>query len=622
VLTFFRENFRLLKQGHGLLRFELFYKLVGIGILVPSVLALLNLSLRVAGLTYLTNDNFVRYLTHPAGILLAIIVFAGWGFYNLTELAGLTICFYAASQGRKMAARQIFTAGIRCAGRLFRPRNFWMFPFMVIIVPLTILPLLFAYGATIQIPEFILRYIRTRWWMIGILLALLAALFILSVRWIFSLCFFCLEKRSFPQARRDSVILLRGFVWKTVWRLLIWQTVLMVAFFLAYFVFLGFALLISKIFIAGTLGMQIFIGVFQWCNLGLLLIGLCLTLPMCSIAVSQLYLTLKKQKKERLVPLKSLDIPKGRAIQPKLKWGIFAVLTVLTAWNAGYIFPAVSRGTFGFVEGLSKPWVTAHRGDSESAPENTIAAFKRAVENGADMIELDVQQLSDGALILLHDSNFRRTAGVSLNTWEATLPMVQEMEVGSWFSEKYAGEPIPTLAETLEFARENRIRLNIELKYTGHEASLEKDVAALIEEYDMQDQCVVTSMQYSVLKRVKEANPDIVTGYILSVAYGPFYGMEYADLFSVRADFVTMGMVRGLHNSGKRIYVWTVNDESNIERLIDMRVDSIITDNVPLARGLVDKPAGNAAILETFEQFFTGDNFSHNAMKLWKEIFR
>ncbi len=622
VRTFFRENIRLLKGGRGLLRFELFYKLAAVGVLVPTALALLNLSIRMAGLTYLTDDNLGRYFSHPAGILFAVGLCVGWGLYNLVELSGLTLYFYAAGQGRRMAARQIFTAGFRCAVRLFRPRNLWMLPFLLAVVPLTIFPLILVYAATVQVPEVVTRYIQERWWLLLLVLAALFLLFFLSLRWVFSLCFFSIEGESFSQARRSSVELQKGRMPRVCGMLLLWQGALLAGGLLCYVAFLGAALLLSKAFVPGTMGMFFFIDLFQWCNLGLLLLGLCVAMPACSIAICQLYLSLKRVRKERAVPLRALSLPRGRALESRVKWGIGLTLLALSVLNVGYIFPSVSRGDFGMLEGFSTPLIIAHRGDSKGAPENTMAAFRLALENDADMIELDVQQLADGSLILLHDSSFRRTAGVSRNVWEVTLPEVQEMEVGSWYSADYAGEPVPTFEEALAFARENGLRLNVELKSTGREQGLEEQVAVLIREYGMTDACVITSQQYRLLKGIKEADPDLVTGYILSVAYGAFYDLEYADLFSLRNDFVTESMVRSLHDNGKRLYVWTVNDDADIERFADMHVDGIITDNVDLARRLVDAPATNDKLLDAFERFFTGDSFSQSAKRFWKFMFR
>src|SRR5699024_3701521 len=158
---------------------------------------------------------------------------------------------------------------------------------------------------------------------------------------------------------------------------------------------------------------------------------------------------LKKEKKEKLAPLKKLDLPRGRAMDARLKWGTMSVLAALAVMNAGYIWPSMDRGTLGVIEGMQKPLITAHRGNSEDAPDDTMAAFQSALDAGADMVELDVQQLGDGSLIIMHDSNFQRTTGIDLNVWEADAGMEAEMDAGSWFSEEFAGEPVPTLEEAI-----------------------------------------------------------------------------------------------------------------------------------------------------------------------------
>ncbi len=620
--SFFRENFGLLKHGRGLLRFEIFYKLAAIGVFLPTALSLFNLSIRLSGLTYLSNENLGRYASHPAGILFTVGAVTAWGAYSLIELAGLTLYFYAAAQGRRMAARQIFTAGARCAVRLLRPRNFWMIPFLVAVVPLTILPLILAYAATVRVPDAVTGYIRGHWWLLLIALAGLFLLFLLSLRWVFSLCFFSVEGQSFPQARRSSAALQKGRMLRTAGMLLLWQGTLMAGGLLLYLLFLGAALLLSKRFVPGTIGMFLFLDLFHWCNAGVVLLGLCAAMPACGIAISQLYLRWKRERGERTVPLRALNLPRGKALTSRARRGLALTLLALSIFNIGYLFPSVSRGSFATLEELSEPLVIAHRGDSKDAPENTMAAFRLALEDRADMIELDVQQLADGSLILLHDNNFRRTAGVNRYVWETTFSDVREMEAGSWYAPDFAGEPVPTLEEALTFARENGLRLNIELKSTGREEGLEAQVAALIRDCGMTDACVITSQQYQVLRRVKEADPDLVTGYILSMAYGRFYDLEDADFFSVRQDSVTEAMVRGLHDSGKRLYVWTVNDDAGMERFAQMHVDGIITDNVDLARRIVDAPETNDKLLAAFERFFTGDSFSRSAMYFWKVMFR
>ena len=135
-----------------------------------------------------------------------------------------------------------------------------------------------------------------------------------------------------------------------------------------------------------------------------------------------------------------------------------------------------------------------------------------------------------------------------------------------------------------ELAKENNVRLNIEIKPTGHETDFEQSVVDLIREKNFEDYCVVTSQNYSVLERVKEYGEDIKTVYVMSLAYGNMNFFTAADAFSVESSNVTASLVSRVHNAGKEIYAWTVNTKNSINKMIDRNVDNIITDRVPLAR--------------------------------------
>ena len=145
---------------------------------------------------------------------------------------------------------------------------------------------------------------------------------------------------------------------------------------------------------------------------------------------------------------------------------------------------------------------------------------------------------------------------------------------------------------------QNRIKLNIEIKINGHEQYLIEKVVDLLEEYNFIDQCVITSTSYSALARVKELNSDIKTGYIMSIAYGYFYNKEYADFFSVKSSFITESMVRTAHSLGKEVHAWTVNSTTEVERLKQIGVDNIITDNPVKVREIIS----NANAIVTFKE--------------------
>lgn len=163
----------------------------------------------------------------------------------------------------------------------------------------------------------------------------------------------------------------------------------------------------------------------------------------------------------------------------------------------------------------SSTQIIAHRAGATFAPENTMAALNQAIEDRADAAEIDVQQLKDGTLIVMHDSNFKRTTGVNKNVWEVTYPEIKDYDAGFYFSPDYAGEPVPTLEDMLKIAK-NKINLMIELKLTGRGqgSSLETQTLELINRYGMINQCTIASMDLKLLENIKKTEPKIDTVYI------------------------------------------------------------------------------------------------------------
>ena len=253
---------------------------------------------------------------------------------------------------------------------------------------------------------------------------------------------------------------------------------------------------------------------------------------------------------------------------------------------------------------IRKMEITAHRGASVKYPENTMSAFVGAKELGADWIELDVQQTKDKQIVVSHDTNLGRVTGVNRDIIDMDYSEIEKLDAGSFFNKKFKGEKIPLLSDVLKYAKENNIRLNIELKPTGEEVDFEKEVVDLIKEYNFENRCVITSQVYSVLENVKKVDKDIKTVYVMSIAIGNITDAEYADAFSVEASNVNEGLVNRVHNEGKELYAWTVNTEESINNMIDMDVDNIITDNIELGKELVEKSKNSDLISEFIKTIY------------------
>ena len=215
----------------------------------------------------------------------------------------------------------------------------------------------------------------------------------------------------------------------------------------------------------------------------------------------------------------------------------------------------------------------------------------------ADRAEIDVQETADGQIVLCHDTNLKRVAGVNKKVSDLTLEQIKKLDVGSWFSSQYQGEQIPTLEEVMEYAK-GKIDLNIEIKNLGNASDLPENVMELIGQHEMQEQCIITSTNRLYLKRVKAVDPEIRTGYIISAAYGNFYSDDFIDLISIRSSFVTERLMESAHEAGKAVHAWTVNGKVEMERLKQLGVDDMITDRPVLAREILYGEEAKANLLE------------------------
>jgi glycerophosphoryl diester phosphodiesterase len=232
-------------------------------------------------------------------------------------------------------------------------------------------------------------------------------------------------------------------------------------------------------------------------------------------------------------------------------------------------------------QGLSeRVELTAHRMGAFGGPENTLAALKRAIADGADWAELDVQLTSDGALVVLHDFDLARVGGGPKAVAEATLEEVRGLDVGTALKmPAHAGERVPTLDEVIAAAG-TAIRLNIELKppTPASAAPLADAVLATVRRADLVGRCRLCSQSYEAMRRAKEAEPRLEVGYIAGAALGELARLE-VDFLMVSGRLATARLVREAHARGMQVHPWTVNDPDHLAPLLDRGVDNVITDD-------------------------------------------
>jgi glycerophosphoryl diester phosphodiesterase len=266
---------------------------------------------------------------------------------------------------------------------------------------------------------------------------------------------------------------------------------------------------------------------------------------------------------------------------------IAAVLAV-AALAAGGAWIALSR-----IDLRPRVEVTAHRGASVGAPENTLAAFRAALTAGTDWIELDVQRTADGRIVVIHDGDFLRVGGDPRKVGAVAASELDTIDVGRKYGAAFAGERVPLLEDAIALVR-GRARLNVELKYNVPDPALAPAVLGLLRRERFLDQAVVTSLDYGAVRQVEGIDPAVVTGLIVTAAVGDVLGAD-ADFLSLNAARATAALVRRAHRAGKRVHVWTVNTPDAMLELAARGVDNIITDDPALfadvrARALVLSP--------------------------------
>jgi glycerophosphoryl diester phosphodiesterase len=233
--------------------------------------------------------------------------------------------------------------------------------------------------------------------------------------------------------------------------------------------------------------------------------------------------------------------------------------------------------------------IIAHRGASADAPENTLAAMELAIHQGADWVEIDVQETAEGEVVVIHDSDLKKVGGSGLRVFQAPLEELQSVDIGSWMDPTFSDQRVPTLQQVLALCKD-RINIVIELKYYGLETQLEQSVADIVDTAGMSSQIVVMSLHYAGVQTMKSIRPEWRVGLLSSVAMGDVTRLE-VDFLAINANFASRSFIRRAHRQHKKVLVWTVNDPVSMSAMMSKGVDGIITDKPLLASKILRERA-------------------------------
>lgn len=263
---------------------------------------------------------------------------------------------------------------------------------------------------------------------------------------------------------------------------------------------------------------------------------------------------------------------------------------------------------------MTTPYIVAHRGASHDAPENTLAAFNLAWQQGADAIETDIWMTLDGKLVCIHDDTTERTAGKKLDVIASTLAQLQQLDVGIWKGKKWKGERIPSLLETLGTVPKGK-KILVEVK---EGPLIVPTLINIIQDSPLSnDQIIIISFSKEVIRKAKNLLPNmkalLLVGFDRDVNSGSWHPSQDSLLKTLKeikadgldasaADCVNQSFVNAAHDAGFEFHVWTIDDENLTARLCSFGIDSITTNRPKALMEFIFSNKSNCQTAETVER--------------------
>jgi glycerophosphoryl diester phosphodiesterase len=565
----------------SLIGYEVLFRILLAAALAPLTAWVLTAILSMRSTLAISNEEIARFLLSPLGLLALVFASASALATLLAQGAGIMFIVVSARQGTSLGPIRAVMNVVKILPALFKLAIRQFAVFALLCAPLLVVAVV---TATLLLSRHDINYYLhvkpPSFWLaasIGGLVLLGAAIVgvVLYLRWLFAVPLLLFEGASPRQAMRDSRHRLEGRTRTLVAALLVWLgATLALGALGAGLVHLidnglpalagdNVKLLIPAIAVALVLELAI-TGVVAFLSFN----SLCLL-------IARLYL----ETRER--PDVEVAVPPKQSSHRLIAWS-----------TAGFLLVATVATTFvvaNQVDVEHEVDVTAHRGSARRAPENTLSAVRCAIEDGADYAEIDVQETADGTIVVLHDADLMRVASVPRNIWDITSEELKGIDAGSWFAPGFAGEPIPTLQEVIDLAR-GRIRLNIELKFNGHDERLVERVVEIIRRNEFQAQCILMSLHYEALLDAKRLDPSLVVGFTVGATITDVTRLD-VDFLSVSTKLVTPAWLRRVQAGGKQVHVWTVNDPDRMLRFLLLGVDNIISDEPATVVALREKAA-------------------------------
>jgi len=571
----------LRRAGRILAITDLAYKAIAFAVLVPATTWLLYW-LRAATSERVVADVDIAmfFLTTPTGIVTLILGGSLFVAITAVEATCLMAIGLGQSQGVRLNGRGALKFGAANALNVLRLTGHMVLRILIGVVPFLLAAGL-VYFALLRAHDinFYLKQHPPQFWIAAVLIGLIGIGFALLLartiaRWSFALALVVFENVHPRRALGESAKRAAGSHALILWSLATWAISATVLLSTGTWLVRSVGRLIVPL-VADSLVLLVVV------MAALVLVAVVLTLAVGVVNASLFSLVLTR-----------LYLRTGQPTAPSLAQYAGDSWRLTGRWRVAIVALAV-LGATGFAllaflanRGQNQALIIAHRGASANTPENTLAAFRLAAEQGTDMVELDVQESADSQIVVAHDADLMKVSGNPIHIWQGDTATLRAIDIGSYVDPRFAAERVPTLAEALAVCK-GRCRVLVELKSYGHNQRLVERVAAIVEAAGMQNDCEYMSLDHDMVRSMKALRPSWRVGVLVAKAMGDLTELK-ADFLAVEARMASRRFIRRAHRAGQDVYAWTLNDPAWMLVGLSRGVDGLITDKPDVARKVIE----------------------------------
>lgn len=581
------------------LMFEFLYKLMLTALGAPVLVLALKLTMSVSGITYLSDESMLIYLKNPVTLLFIVLTLFCVGFFAFVELTALAACFSCVSRKERVSVGGMLKTGLIGFGKAFRGLGILRFLLFMLFMPFAQFTL--SSGTFIAPIMPILRRIFQNFdsrMAMAVYLVMQIVVIMLIVGRSYSLHYLVLTEKSFAECTEKSYEKIKRKKIRMAFQFLLWTMVILGVIAAATF---GISFLIVFIIKGFSLPGKAFrsaLHVLVYAARVFAAVSAFFSAPAIMCWLTGKFMA-DLEEDEKIVPPDC-----GRLFRKKKNTALIALMTAVGVGLNIYYFVGIYRGNIKINAHIHGTQVSAHRGFSRAAPENTKYAFEAAMKCNADYIELDVQLTKDEQLVVIHDDKLDRTTNGSGRVDHYTYEELSSFSAGAWYGSEYEDARIMLLSEVLELV-DKKCLLNIEIKDIGNVNLTVDKTVELVKKYGYTKSCYITSFSYDALRRVKDLEPKIKTALIANLAASVRYSqLTDIDAVSMNYLFVNKSVVESAHQNGKLIFVWTVDREEDIRNMLSLGVDNIITNRPDLALEIVNSHKVGEITLTLLEKIF------------------